>query len=483
MVFYIIWKFTDTDFGCTDDVEGVSFMKTMQAQNMVNGVEITFSDDYTEVYVCIRNTAISYDHDKIMKYLSDIDITTGIKEDEIDRMLSEKDPTKLYTVAVSDKPVDGKDGWFEMLFATDVSTKPKILKDGSVDYSEYGDVPFVEEGDKLAVYHPATSSKDGVNFRGETIVAKKGRDLAKLKGKGFIAKDNEYFAKTAGRVTFKDGRLLVEDELLIEGDVTLATGDINFSGNIHVKGNILTGTVVASAKGSVIVDGYVEACEIYAGADVVLKNGMQGNGKGKIVAGGTVSGKFFEQVTIDAGMDVCANAIMNSNITAVQDITVSGKFGIIIGGVLAAERQITATIIGNMSEVKTILNVGKEGALFAVLLANEKDKEKIEKDIEKVVATLNKIDSILAKGKREDLSMEKVKLLRSKIELETQLSENAKEKQKVMDQITRCNAARIKVQKALYPGTLVTMNGVKAVISEEAYGAVITVKGSVIEIS
>ena len=37
--------------------------------------------------------------------------------------------------------------------------------------------------------------------------------------------------------------------------------------------------------------------------------------------------------------------------------------------------------------------------------------------------------------------------------------------------------------KSVYPGTSIMMNGVKAVISDEAYDAVITVKGNVIEIS
>ena len=85
---------------------------------------------------------------------------------------------------------------------------------------------------------------------------------------------------------------------------------------------------------------------------------MQGNGKGKIVAGGNVSGKFFEQVTIESGGDVSANAIMNSRIYAKNDVTVSGKFGIIIGGDVNAEHIISATIVGNMAEVKTYLTAG-----------------------------------------------------------------------------------------------------------------------------
>lgn len=458
-------------------------MNTIQTQSVVNGIELMFSDDNTEVYVTIKNPTMSFSKEKVLDYLKDIGVTTGIDQNEIDKMIAEKDNTKRYKVAQSKKPVDGEDGWFEFLFDTDVSTKPKILKDGSVDYSEYGDVPFVDEGEKIAIYHPVTPSEDGLSFTNEIIVAKKGKDLARLKGKGFLVEGNEYFAKTQGRVTYKDGRLLVENELLIDGDVSLATGDINFSGNIHIRGNVLTGVVVASAKGDVIVDGYVEACQIYAGGSVVMKNGMQGNGKGKIIAGGSVSGKFFERVTIEAGMDVRANAIMNSDITAVQDIVVSGKFGIIIGGCLRTQRQITATIIGNMSEVKTVLQVGSDTDLYATLLANEKDQKELKKEYDKIDAFMKKVDEALKAGENQQLAMQKRKLLRGKIEKETQLTENLKKNKKIMDQIARCSQAKIKVQKALYPGTSIMMNGVKAVISEEAYDAVITVKGNVIEIS
>ena len=472
-------------FGCVDayDMEGVRHMNTIQTQSIVNGIELVFSDDNTEVYVTIKNPTMSFSKEKVLKYLKDIGVTTGIDYAEIDKMLAEKHATKRYKVAQSKKPVDGKDGWFEFLFDTDVSTKPKILKDGSVDYSEYGNVPFVDEGEKIAIYHPAVQGEDGLSFSNEVIVAKKGKDLARLKGKGFYAEGNEYFAKTQGRVTYKDERLLVENELLIDGDVSLATGDINFSGNIHIRGNVLTGVVVASAKGDVIVDGYVEACQIYAGGSVVMKNGMQGNGKGKIIAGGSVSGKFFERVTIESGMDVHANAIMNSDITAVQDIVVSGKFGIIIGGCIRTQRQVTATIIGNMSEVKTILQVGSDVDLYATLLANEKDQKDLKKEYDKINAVMKKVDEALQAGENRQLEMQKRKLLRGKIEKETQLTENLKKNKKIMDQIARCSQAKIKVQKALYPGTSIMMNGVKAVISDEAYDAVITVKGNVIEIS
>lgn len=38
--------------------------------------------------------------------------------------------------------------------------------------------------------------------------------------------------------------------------------------------------MVISERGNIIVDGYVESATIKAKKDIVLKNGMQGNGKG-----------------------------------------------------------------------------------------------------------------------------------------------------------------------------------------------------------
>lgn len=459
-------------------------MQQTQMPETRNGVDITLSEDATEAFVCLQHTNKEYMIEEVLQQLSEAGVTKGINRNVIEMMLKEKQIGKKYLVAKSEQPMDGQDGWFEFLFDTDVDTKPKVLQDGSVDYSEYGDVPFVEEGQKLVIYHAATESRDGENFRGETIVAKKGKELAKLRGKGFYLSENgrEYFAKTSGRVVYQNDRLVVENELVIDGDVSLSTGDINFTNDIHIRGNVLTGVSVASEKGSVVVDGYVEACELYAAKDVVLKNGMQGNGKGKIIAGGSVSGKFFEQLTIESGGDVCANAIMNSHVTARQDVIVSGRFGIIIGGEICAERHISATIIGNMAEVKTRIFAGVEEDLFSKLMQKEKEQAALEEQLKKIANGISQINILIEKTQREDLTQQKVKLIRGKIEKENQINEKIREKQKVMDRMSRASAAKVTVQKTLYPGTLISINGVKKNITEETSHVKISAKGSVMEV-
>lgn len=457
--------------------------KMMDLNQSVKGVEFILSDDATEVQAFLKTTKHSFEKKDIVHMLSEFGIQEGIRYQEIDQMLEDQIVGQLYILAECKKPVDGKDGWYEFLFNTDVDTKPKILEDGSVDYSEYGNVPSVEEGDKLVIYHPATQSQDGMNFRGETIVASKGKELARLKGKGFYVSENgrEYFAKTPGRASYENERLLVVNELLVEGDASLATGDIEFINDIHVRGNVLTGVKLHSIKGSIIVDGYVEACELRAAKEVVLKNGMQGNGKGKIVAGGSVSGKFFEQVTLESGEDVSANAIMNSDIIAKQDVTVSGKFGIIIGGTIRAERCISATIIGNMSEVKTHIYGGVSENLLGMLTEVEKEQEQLEQSLKQITDGIAKVDAILEKGPREDLNIQKVKLIRAKIAKDNEISEKMKEKQDIVDRMGRANQAKVTVLKSLYPGTSIDINGLKTYITDMVSSVELMSKGAAIQ--
>ena len=459
----------------------------MQSQDAINssGIEIVVSDDIMKVYASFRNAQNEYTRQAVEKLLTDVGVNKeGVNYGEIDTMLKEKKVGKQYLIAEGRKPIAGEDGWYEFLFDTEIDTKPKILKDGSVDYSEYGDVPSVDEGQKLVIYHPATECIDGENLHGETVVARKGKELAKLKGKGFTisADGKEYIAKHSGRAIYRDERLVVENELVVDGDISLSRGDINFMDDIHIRGNVLTGVSITSQRGSIVVDGYVEACQLSAAKEVVLKNGMQGNGRGKIVAGGDVSGKFFEQTTVVSGGSVNANAIMNSYITAVQDVIVSGRFGIIIGGEVRAERYVTATIVGNMAEVKTNIYAGVDENLFAKLMAKEKEQEQQEEALNKIVSGIEQIKILIEKTKRVDLNEQKLKLIRGKIEKENEINETVREKQKIMDQMGRANIAKISVQKTLYPGTRVSINGVATKIDQEASHAEVSAKGSVIEV-
>lgn len=114
--------------------------------------------------------------------------------------------------------------------------------------------------------------------------------------------------------------------------------------------------------------------------------------------------------------DINANAIMNSDIECGQDVIVSGKYGIIIGGKVSATRYIHATIIGNMSEVKTTLCAGVDGDLFALLSKCEQDISEIGRELAKITNVLGQVQILIEKTGRSDLIEKKMALMRTKIE-------------------------------------------------------------------
>ena len=435
-------------------------------------LEVSYSEDMLKAFLTINPTEEEYSQTKevLLAKLRDVGVTRGINVERLQEMLDKKEYHKPVEVAVGQAPIRGEDGWFEFLFETEIDNKPRILKDGSVDYSQYGNLPSVVEGEEIVKYHPATAAVDGISVKDEIIIAIKGKDLAKLKGKGFFISEDatSYTARHDGKVTYQNERLNVESELVIEGDVSYTTGDVTFLNNIHVRGNVLAGVTIESQKGSIVVDGYVESAILKAKKDIVLKNGMQGNGKGTIKAGGDVTGKFFEQATITCEGDVRANAIMNAMIDAGQDIIVSGKYGIIIGGCVCATRYIQATIIGNMSEVRTEIKGGVEGDLFAMLSRFEKDQKTIEGEHAKIQDALAKIKKLAEFGDNKDLQDKKMILTRAKIEKDTKLREIEVKMQEIVEKMGKANQSKVTIQKVVYPGVVISINGNKVIVSEES---------------
>lgn len=368
----------------------------------------------------------------------------------------------------------GTDGYYEYLFDTNVSMKPRILKDGSVDYKSMGEIPVVHEYQELVRYHPATNYISGKNVYGEEVIGKKGKELPALKGKGFLVSDDNqlYTAAINGRAQadITNRRLTVSDVLVLDRDVSTSSGGLYFIGDVVINGNVLAGAEVR-AGGSVEVNGCVESAYITAGTDVVLKNGMQGNGRGMIIAGGNVSGKFFEQVHIDAKGTVFANSVMNCDITSEEIVRVSGRFGIIVGGNVRALQEVEATIIGNMAEIPTNIEVGGREDLPKKL---NKLEEKLRTDLDnlrKLDALNDKLDQLLRKEpESEYLNEEKKKVMRSRIELRAVVTDMEKEKVEVLRLMEKVSDAKIVIQKTIYPKSTLTISGVSRTLKKENFG-------------
>lgn len=443
-------------------------MTDFQSENNQEPIQIMVAEDQLSASVWIQKGESSYTVALLKNRLNEAGVTSGLQEEKLQQLAKGLLYDQWVVVAMGTPSVNGKDGWYEYAFHRETDHKPKILEDGSVDYSQYGNIPSVEEGDVIAIYHPATEAKDGIDINGNILVAYKGKNLARLSGKGFICAEDgcTYVAKRSGKIVETMDKIFIDQEFVVEGDLTNSTGSICFRGDIRIRGNVGSGVSVISEKGSILVDGFVEGADLQANRDITLKNGMQGNGKGFIRAKGNVSAKFFEQCTIRAEGCVNANAIMNCHIEAGEDVVVSGKFGSIIGGRISAQRQIKATNIGNVSEVENRVEAGIAGNLMMKMNMLTDTKKKALDELEKIAQGIERIEALVEQTKNDDLLEKKRVLMRGKIEKDTEINEVEKKIQAIVIAMEKANGAKVTVSRYVHPGTCISVNGMKTQVKE-----------------
>lgn len=288
------------------------------------------------------------------------EIVFGIRHEAITKLIKKKKRNVKVLIAEGVPAVRGKDGWFEFFVRLDLPRIPAPLPDGSVDYVNIEAFEMVEEGEKIAVYHPAEKGACGKNIYGETIHAEDGIEKKPLRGEGFrIAPDGvTYLSKMSGKFEYINGRIIITNMLVVQEDVTAVTGKLEVDGSVYVIGSIYSGGYI-KATGDIIIEHNVEAARLIAGGNVMIKKGSCSRNDCFIEAEGEVSGSFFEAANINARGNVKANYIMNSNINTLGRVIVSGKKGVLLGGRICAVKGVDTYNLGNSSHRKTLLEVGR----------------------------------------------------------------------------------------------------------------------------
>ncbi len=308
----------------------------------------------------------------IYRDLENRGISIGIKRDAITNMISQRRMNEKILIAEGTPAEKGKDGWFEFFVRLDLPRIPAPLPDGGVDYVNIEAFEMVDEGEKIAVYHRAEKGHDGQNVFGEVIHANNGLEKNPLKGVGFtIAEDGiTYLSRMNGKFEYVNGRIIISNMIVVREDVTTVTGRLEVDGSVYVIGSVYSGGYI-KATGDIIIEHNVETGRLIAGGNVMIKKGSCSKNDCFIEADGEVSGSFFEAANINAGGNVKANYIMNSNINTLGKVIVSGSKGMLLGGRICAVRGVDTYNLGNSSHLRTVLEIGrndtynKEQARFA----------------------------------------------------------------------------------------------------------------------
>lgn len=426
-----------------------------------------------------------YTLEDVLALLHQNGVKCGIVQENIQQMLLEKRYYEEVEVAYGCLAEDGKNGHFIYHFNTHPRSAPKVMEDGSVDYRNLECFEGVSKDQLIAEYVPETEGTNGYDVKGRELTSKPGRPAPAIRGKHiYMSEDHmRFYSDVDGKIELEPdtGRIRISNVCNINGNVDASTGNIVFKGNVEIMGSVTSGFKV-EATGSVVVNGIVEAATIRAGKDVLLRRGMTGNGKGFIVAGGNVEGRFFEQTNIECGGYVHANSIMNCYVDSRDEVVLSGNRGVLLAGRVRALRGVTAVNIGNLAQVPTYIKVGLEPKMRQRFEELRKEMDFLLRDLEKIASTQEALSKVVAADDKKAMVEEKkLLLMRTKITKTTELERLKEESRDLEEQIQAGKHAAVTVDQWAYAGCSVTINGATNNVKEDVRNVIFTLrKGNVI---
>lgn len=292
----------------------------------------------------------------------------------------------LFLVAQGKPATDGKDGRIVDLFSREPEQKLDKDEFGQIDYTNLNLIQNVAEGDVICRIIPPTKGEAGRTVMDKEVPAKDGHPATPPAGRNTkVTEDGSaVVAAKAGDVKFNGRTFTVRQVMEIDGDVDYSVGSINYVGDVHIHGDVLSGFSI-QAIGDITVDGVVEACSIEAGGDLVVAKGIAGNEQAIIRVHGNIYTKYLESCCVYARSSLETDCIMNCDVYCDGKVQVRSGRGAIIGGSVRAAQEVNVGIIGSQAELPTHIFLGG-------LPCEEFERESLLKEISNIEEEMKKTE-------------------------------------------------------------------------------------------
>lgn len=410
-------------------------------------------------------------------------IKCGVNEEIIEKYMKRRQFLRKIVLAEATPAVQGKSAVITYHFKTEGLGRPKVNEDGSVDFHDLDMINHVNAGDVLATLEPADFGKPGIDILGNVIKPVKVVQKSLRHGANIhLSEDNTImYSDVSGHVMLADDRVFVSDTYEVPADVSTASGDVEYDGNVLVHGNVVTGFTV-KAKGDIIVEGVVEGATLIAEGQIILKRGIQGMGRGVLKAAGNITAHFLESCEVDCGGEIVTEAIMHSLVTAKGNILVTGKKSMITGGEVKSGTGIAAKILGSTMCTKTSLCIGADDAILKDFHATEVSIEEMKEEQAKLAQYFAILKKRMESG-RNLTDEQKKQLAESKtrvVELNDLIQKQSEHYAALKAEIDTYKDGRIKFFGTAYPGVKVTISTSSLFVKEPAsHGQFVLEKGDI----
>ena len=397
---------------------------------------IRISSDRMEAFIMLPTVEEEHHYtvDEVLEAVNRNGVIYGINCETISDMIEKRLMGREVLFAKGKPAVDGADGYFDFYFDSDLNHRPTVKSDGSVDYWSVHSVEVVKKGQTIANYCEPVAGEDGIDVLGKVIAAEKGKGLPPLE---------------------------------INGDMDVGTGNIDFVGDVVIHGSVKTGARIRAAK-SITIDGVCEGCVLEAGNDLILRNGMIGMGKARIIVKGNLFAKFMEYTDVEVDGFVEADSAINCNVVSNDKVIFNGGHASIVGGKVYGCAGIEVQNLGNDAFIKTEVHVGVHKKIKIKIAELEKLVTQKQMLLDNIKAGIKQIEQMMGSAAEGmDLEEKKLALVRAKIEKTAELTEDKGELERLKSIVERSTGATVQVLEHVYPNVEVCINNSKLVTKEE----------------
>ena len=320
--------------------------------------------------------------DVIVNAMASGGITSGIDSNMVTSMYQNPRYFELFALAVGTPAIEGVDGSIIERFPRAPEAEVKINADGNADYRSQNYVQAIKKDDVICDIILPVQGTAGMRVDGKAVMPKNVKPAKIPRGSNTAVTEDglSLVAVMDGHLVYSGSSFSVKPILDIDGDVDYSTGNIDYHGDVHIRGDIRENFSV-HATGSITVEGLVEAANVEAGGDILISSGVLGDNRALIKSRGTIRAKYLENCVVFAGKCVYADCIITSQVYSDDSIEVTSGRGTVIGGSLTAANSIKAKIIGSQSGRKTELELGILPYVQEQLQNDEEDMRRIHREM------------------------------------------------------------------------------------------------------
>lgn len=211
--------------------------------------------------------------EEIKGYLGEKNIKYGIIEENLTEKVISEGCVNL-KIAVGTEVCNDEDDKIIINFKSNKEIMDEKKDQGQkIDYKSIGYIEPVKKGQVMAELVKGKEGYDGQNIFGIVKKKKKGKPLTINAGENCQVVNNTIIADCDGKPYIKKNVFNVFNCHEVSGDVDMKSGNINFIGDVIIKGDVKDGMTVTSGH-SVEVHNSVLDAKIISDGDILIKNNV-----------------------------------------------------------------------------------------------------------------------------------------------------------------------------------------------------------------